>query len=482
MSANNVISLPRVESLTSLAATHTPSASLCLLLSDLIGLSLVFWLSVWTKHALNPDLHLGFYLEVFPCVLLFLSVFFFQGLYPALLLHPAEEMRRVFHSVTAVFLVLISATFLMKNGAEYSRYVFLFTWALGAPVVVLGRTLVRKLLIKASWWSVPATMLGSSAAAQKLARNLASRQLGLRITGVLLDGPVATWGPDLPPIIGHLSDEPAPPGRRSSRYAILAMPQRSHAEIRQIIQDHCRSFHHILIVTDLLGICCLGISPREIGGQVGLEIPQRLCFLVPRIMKRCLDIAVSVALLTLLLPVLLLICIAIRIDSKGSILFGHLRYGRDGQPFRALKFRTMVVNADQILEDYLKLHPEHMREWQLDHKLKNDPRITGAGRWLRRYSLDELPQLINIVAGHMSLVGPRPIVKSEIARYATSYDLYTRVTPGLTGLWQVSGRNNTTYGERVAFDEYYIRNWSIWMDIYILARTFQAVLQADGAY
>jgi Undecaprenyl-phosphate galactose phosphotransferase WbaP len=304
----------------------------------------------------------------------------------------------------------------------------------------------------------------------------------LRITGVLLDGSTTTWDPDLPPVIGHLSDAPAIRDQRPTRYAILAMPHRSHAEIRQIIQDHCKSFHRILIVTDLLGICCLGISPREIGGQVGLEIPQRLCFLGPKVMKRTLDIVASLALLLLLVPVLLVICIAIKIDSEGPIFFGHLRYGRDGKAFRALKFRTMVADADRILQAYLQLHPEYMREWQLDHKLKNDPRITRVGRWLRRYSLDELPQLINIVAGHMSLVGPRPIVQSEIARYATSYDLYTRVTPGLTGLWQVSGRNNTTYGERVAFDEYYIRNWSIWMDIYILTRTFTAVLNAHGAY
>jgi Undecaprenyl-phosphate galactose phosphotransferase WbaP len=482
MSANNVISLPGVASHTRSAATHPPSASLCLLLSDFVGLSAVFWLAVWSKYTLSPDLHLKFYLEVFPSVLFFLTVLFSQGLYPALLLHPAEEMRRVFHSVTAVLLVLISATFLMKSGAEYSRYVFVFTWALGTPAILLGRTLVRKLLSGASWWSVPATVLGSGPAAQRLVRSLANRQLGLRITGVLLDGSTTTWDPDLPPVIGHLSDAPAMRGHRPTRYAILAMPDRSHAEIRQIIQDHCKSFHRILIVTDLLGICCLGISPREIGGQVGLEIPQRLCFLGPKVMKRTLDIVASLALLLLLVPVLLLICIAIKIDSAGPIFFGHLRYGRDGKAFRALKFRTMVADADRTLQNYLKLHPEYMREWQLDHKLKNDPRITRVGRWLRRYSLDELPQLINIVAGHMSLVGPRPIVQSEIARYATSYDLYTRVTPGLTGLWQVSGRNNTTYGERVAFDEYYIRNWSIWMDIYILTRTFTAVVNAHGAY
>jgi Undecaprenyl-phosphate galactose phosphotransferase WbaP len=481
MSTNNAITLPRVESLAGLAAKHTPSAAICLLLSDLAGLTAVFWLAVWSKYLCNSDLSVKFYLEVFPFVMLFLVAFFFEGLYPALLLHPAEEMRRVFHSVTAVFLILISATFLMKSGADYSRYVFLVTWALGAPVVILNRAGVRKLLQNSPWWPVQATLIGSGTTAQKFAQNLAGRGLGLRITGVLLDDPVAGWDPNLPPVIGYLSDYPAAVVQ-TTRYAILAMPNRSHEEIRQIIQDHCRNFHHILIVTDVLGVCCLGISAREIGGQVGLEIPQRLCFLIPRVMKRTLDVALSIALLALLLPLFLLICAAIKIGSKGPIFFGHFRYGRDGEPFRALKFRTMIVNADRVLEDYLGAHPEYMLEWQRDHKLKNDPRITKVGRWLRRYSLDELPQLLNIVAGHMSLVGPRPIVKSEIVRYATSYDLYTRVTPGLTGLWQVSGRNNTTYGERVAFDEYYVRNWSIWMDIYILARTFQAVLQADGAY
>jgi Undecaprenyl-phosphate galactose phosphotransferase WbaP len=391
-------------------------------------------------------------------------------------------MRRVFHSVTAVFLVLVSTTFLRKSGAEYSRYVFLVTWALGTPAVLLGRSFIRKLVSRMSWWPVPAIVLGSGPAAQQVARSLKNTQLGLRITGVLLESPIAAWDADLPPVIGHLSDAPLISAHGFARYAILAVPHRSHAEIRQIIQDHCKSFHRILIVTDLPGICCLGISPREIGGRVGLEIPQRLCFLVPKVMKRCLDLVLSTVLLLLLLPLLLVICIGIKINSDGPVFFGHLRYGRDGKGFRALKFRTMVTNADRILEAHLQRYPEHMREWQLDHKLKNDPRITRVGRWLRRYSLDELPQLVNILAGHMSLVGPRPIVQSEIPRYAASYDLYTRVPPGLTGLWQVSGRNNTTYKERVAFDEYYIRNWSIWMDMYILARTFQAVLHADGAY
>jgi Undecaprenyl-phosphate galactose phosphotransferase WbaP len=481
MSANTIISPPGFANIARSTFAHYPSASLCLLLSDFISLSLVFLLVVWSKYILSPDLNLRFYLEAFPAVMIFLGVFFSQSLYPALLLHPAEEMRRVFHCVTAVLLVLISTTFLRKSGTDYSRYVFIVGWLLATPTILLGRAIIRKILGQTSWWPVPAVVLGSGAAAQQVARSLKNTQLGLRITGVLLEGPITEWASDLPPVVGHLTDAPSV-ARGFARYAILAMPHRSHAEIRQIIQDHCSSFHRILIVTDIPGICCLGIAAREIGGQVGLEIPQRLCFVAPKVTKRCLDVSVSASLLLLLSPLFVVVAAAIRLNSKGPIFFGHLRYGRDGKAFRALKFRTMVTDADRILETYLQRHPEHMSEWQRDHKLKDDPRITPVGRWLRRYSLDELPQLFNILTGHMSLVGPRPIVKSEITRYANSYDLYTRVSPGLTGLWQVSGRNNTTYRERVAFDEYYIRNWSIWMDMYILARTFQAVLLADGAY
>jgi Undecaprenyl-phosphate galactose phosphotransferase WbaP len=482
MSANSVITSPSLATLRRQTAVYSPNASVCLLFSDFVALSAIFWIAVWSKAAFNPDLSIKFYLEVFPSISIFLGVFFSQGLYPSLLMHPAEEMRRIFHSITAVLLVLVSTTFLFKTGAEYSRYVFLAAWILAAPAVLLGRFLTRKMFSQRSWWPVPAVVLGSGPAAHRIARALEHSQLGLRLTGALLEDASSPWEADLPPVIGHISDAPIISERGLARYAILALTDRSHAEIRQIIQDYCQNFQRILMVTDIPGICCLGISPREIGGQVGLEIPQRLSFAAPRFIKRCLDIVVSALLLVLLVPTFLIAALAVKLNSQGPVFFGHRRYGRDGKAVRALKFRTMVIDADNVLETHLRRHPEQMREWQRDHKLKNDPRVTRVGRWLRRYSIDELPQLVNILLGHMSLVGPRPIVQSEIARYATSYDLYTRVTPGLTGLWQVSGRNNTTYMERVAFDEYYIRNWSIWMDMYILARTFQAVIHAEGAY
>ena len=159
-----------------------------------------------------------------------------------------------------------------------------------------------------------------------------------------------------------------------------------------------------------------------------------------------------------------------------------MRIGRDGRLLRVYKFRTMVSDADAKLKEWLAEDAALREEWERDHKLREDPRITRMGRFLRKTSLDELPQLLNVVMGDMSLVGPRPIVVAEVKKYGAVFDEYCRVRPGLTGLWQISGRNNTTYAERVAFDHYYITNWSIWMDIWILGRTIPVVLTGYGAY
>jgi Undecaprenyl-phosphate galactose phosphotransferase WbaP len=230
------------------------------------------------------------------------------------------------------------------------------------------------------------------------------------------------------------------------------------------------------------GLCSLGISARELGGEVGFELPQRLFHTGVSVIKRSLDVVLGVFALAVISPLFLLIAIAVKLTSRGPVFYAQSRVGKSGEVFKALKFRTMIRDADAALADYLAKHPECLLEWRRDHKLKNDPRITKVGKWLRRLSLDELPQLLNIAAGHMSLVGPRPIVKAEIEKYGRGYELYSRVRPGLTGLWQVSGRNNTSYEDRVAYDEYYVRNWSIWLDTYILVRTVKVVVTSEGAY
>jgi Undecaprenyl-phosphate galactose phosphotransferase WbaP len=190
----------------------------------------------------------------------------------------------------------------------------------------------------------------------------------------------------------------------------------------------------------------------------------------------------SVLALIVLAPILAAIAIAVKLESSGPAVFGHLRIGQNGRMFRAWKFRTMVANGEEVLKQYLESNPEAQAEWNRDHKLRNDPRITRVGRLLRKTSLDELPQLWNVLANEMSLVGPRPIVEAEIPKYGNSYTLYTRVKGGVTGLWQVSGRNDVSYEERVKLDSFYVRNWSVWLDLCILYRTIGTVLFRSGAY
>ncbi|MDE1154394.1 MAG: sugar transferase [Acidobacteriaceae bacterium] len=208
--------------------------------------------------------------------------------------------------------------------------------------------------------------------------------------------------------------------------------------------------------------------------------PQRL--LRYRVIKRLIDVALILLMSPILIPVVLLIALAVRVTSPGPIFFSHRRIRAHGDFFSMWKFRTMCVNSAEVLEEYLKHNPQARAEWLKNHKLKNDPRVTSVGDFLRRTSLDELPQLWNVLTGSMSLVGPRPIVAAEVEKYGRYFADYSSVKPGLTGLWQVSGRSRTSYAERVQLDRQYAREWSLRMDLKILVRTVTSVVNQDGAY
>jgi undecaprenyl-phosphate galactose phosphotransferase len=200
-----------------------------------------------------------------------------------------------------------------------------------------------------------------------------------------------------------------------------------------------------------------------------------------RLTKRLFDTLAALMLLMLLSPGFLLVALAIRRDG-GPALFAHPRIGKKGQVFNCYKFRTMVVDAEKQLEQLLQRQPELRKQWQAEHKLRLDPRVSPLGRFLRRTSLDELPQLINVIRGEMSLVGPRPVVRSELPRYGDQVGYYLMVRPGMTGLWQVSGRNDVDYDTRVYLDSWYVKNWSLWHDLVILFKTVSVVLTRQGAY
>ncbi|AIP11699.1 sugar transferase [Burkholderia pseudomallei] len=216
--------------------------------------------------------------------------------------------------------------------------------------------------------------------------------------------------------------------------------------------------------------------------QVG-HVAQRMrtSGIAKRIVKRAFDVAAASCLIVVLSPALAVIAFLVKRDG-GPAVFGHVRIGRDGRPFKCLKFRSMVMNADAVLKALLERDPHARAEWEREFKLKNDVRITPIGRFLRRSSLDELPQLMNVVRGEMSLVGPRPVVEAELARYGDDVRYYLAAKPGMTGLWQVSGRNDTSYATRVSLDVSYVKEWSLRRDLVILLQTVNVVLRGSGAY
>lgn len=198
-------------------------------------------------------------------------------------------------------------------------------------------------------------------------------------------------------------------------------------------------------------------------------------------LKRVFDLAAAASLGVIFLPLILVVAVLLHRDG-GHIIFRHRRIGRGGKAFDCLKFRSMVPDADRVLRDLLTQHPELMAEWLRDHKLRHDPRVTAVGRFLRRTSLDELPQLWNVIRGEMSMVGPRPVIREELLRYGRCAGIYLSARPGVTGLWQVNGRNNTDYRRRVVLDVYYVRRQNLFLDLYILLRTSYVVLGGSGAY
>ena len=215
---------------------------------------------------------------------------------------------------------------------------------------------------------------------------------------------------------------------------------------------------------------------------LGAEVETRDAAQLNDLFKRCFDVAFAVTFVVIALPALCLLAIALQLDSPGKLFFVQQRVGRNGKPFGCVKFRTMREDAAEVLAELLATSAEARGEWEADHKLRNDPRVSRLGRFVRKLSLDELPQLYNILVGEMSVVGPRPIVQAEIPKYGAFFADYCAIKPGLTGLWQVSGRNDVTYEQRVQMDSWYVRNWSLWHDIAILCKTVPALLKRSGAY
>jgi Undecaprenyl-phosphate galactose phosphotransferase WbaP len=457
-----------------------------LLAGDFLALAFSACLAVvlrqWANGAIQPEVYARLWVAPTLSVIAFAAM----GLYPGVALNPAEELRRSAVTVTLVYVALAAATFLAKEAEVYSRGAFVLAWAMSVVAGPMMRGFLRRRFAAKGWWGYPVAILGSGPVARDVILRLSRHpELGLKPALVLSDGvggePPGTEVEGVS-VVGGL-DSAAVAGRELRiPYAIVAMPEAGREASLKIVERYGKVFSHLVVVSDLFGSSIMWISGLDLGGILGFEVQQRLLLPGPRRTKRLMDL-VLLALGSV--PVLILVAVLaviVKLTSPGPVFFGQTRIGQGGRRFTAWKFRSMVADAERVLESYLATNPAEREQWDRDHKLKRDPRITAFGSFLRRSSLDELPQLWNVLKGEMSLVGPRPIVEAEIKHYSHRYHLYGRLKPGLTGLWQVSGRNDTTYAERVDYDSYYVRNWSVWLDLVILGRTVWTVVSGRGAY
>lgn len=426
-------------------------------------------------RALISPIDFEAYRDIFTLLLLGPIFYWASGTYQSIALPPHREIKQIFLATTLTFLVILAVLFITKSGDIYSRLVLVWAWfasVIGVPVV---RGMVRRHFARRPWWGRPLVICGQGSLVDEVWNSLLDKpERGLfpveRLTFQENDPQQFT-------ILRECAK------RYTNPLILLTPPENNKAIAAGLISDASRLFSGVLLSPVYSpSDARLWLTPRDLGPVVGLLIRQNLLDGRRLRVKRLCDIVFSILGSVLTIPIGIFIALCIRCDSAGPIIYTQQRIGQGGKPIKVYKFRTMVPNADAVLFEYLAANPLLAAEWKADRKLRQDPRLTRVGNILRKTSLDELPQFWNVLMGSMSLVGPRPIVPCEESKYGAVYEEYCMVKPGITGLWQISGRNNTSYEERVRLDHYYVSNWSVWMDLWILGRTVPVVAMGYGAY
>ncbi len=456
---------------------------LLLLLSDLVAIILAFLIAFWLRatwipqwfHVLPEVLPVKAILNYWFLILIWPLVFAYEGLYTRKL--PSEvELLQIWKGTLIAGLLAFAALFYVR-GYAVSRLILLLSLLGIAILVPLCRSLTKRILTTLGLWATRALLVGQDDLSQSLQSYLSHHpEMGYRIVGVMEPPEEAT---SLEKFLQELDQrvQAVRPGA-----IFLSGKQLPTRILQELMERYVGRVEEILYLPDLEGLRIANMDIEHLGTGVVMKLKGPLLTRPNLILKRVFDVVASILLLILALPIWLAIALAIKWDSPGPVLFVQRRVGYKGRTFPCYKFRTMYVDAEDRLQAVLKADPEARKQWEEHRKLPRDPRVTRVGRFLRRFSLDELPQLLNVLKGDMSLVGPRPYLEEELPDLARDVQIITSVKPGLTGLWQVSGRSDLTFRERAILDEYYVRNWSLWLDLVILIKTLSVILKGDGAY
>lgn len=458
--------------------------NIVLILSDILAASFAILLSTLIRQLLIPLMGgsinwplifqgLLFYVP-FTVILAWLT-----GLYPGLGLASVQEMQKVLYVVTLSSIFLGILLFFQKLGLSYSRLIFVMTWFLSVAMILGYRFGLRRNCSRYSWWGIPLIVVGSPENTRPvIGMLLRNRRLGLK--------PVYVYDPEGKetetikgiPFIKEKDTLIKIAGEEAINYVVFT--DRLDADLNSDIYWMRDIFPHMLFILNTPIVSTLWSHTIDLHGTLLVGTDYRLLNKTERLIKFIIDKLLTLLLLLVSWPFYFLLALLVRLSSKGPVLYTQMRLGLSGKEFASYKFRTMYQNADEKLSELLANDPLAAEEYEHYHKLANDPRITWIGRFLRRYSLDEFPQLINVLKGDMNLIGPRSYLPRELPDMGQHAKIILTVKPGLTGWWQVMGRNATTFQERLLLDEYYISNWSIWLDIYIAIKTVWVVISGQG--
>lgn len=481
------------------ASRHSPTAgllsyrqvfltSLPLLFADFAALVVCYLLgTVVTEWILQtPIYYPGLWNNLTALCLCYLMLGSVLGLFPASGINPVRELRNQITAISGSFLVLIALNGLVGIVTTNEVVTVVLAFMMVLIVGPSSRFTARRACAPSRWWGERVIILGNGLQG-KLVYQFLERmpQRGLKPLGVVDECPnhYGNSGVDERfEFLGITSELVSVCRRNDCHWVIAAVGDKSEEEVSRILAEGSLIPNLVVLHSNMM-MPTLWVDSFEAAGLTGIHVRDRMLVPFQRVFKRLLDFTLALILLVATAPLFLFLLLWARKVNRGPVFYCHRRIGRYGKPFGVWKFTTMVPDAPAVLKEYLAANPTAKREWETFHKLKNDPRvIPGYGNLLRRTSLDELPQLLNVLTGEMSLVGPRPVyTRDEIEMYGELYPLYMRVRPGLSGLWQVSGRNNTTFADKVCMDTYYVMNWSLWLDYFILLRTIRTVLFREGS-
>jgi undecaprenyl-phosphate galactose phosphotransferase len=465
-----------------------------LILTDIVVIMLSFWLAHIIRSEILPHLMERFrttpvysfshFLQYSYWIFLWIFIFAYEKLYTKRL--PIwEEVKVLTKSAVLSSSVIIIVIFITKQQLRFSRATVILALLFSIWLLPLFRYVIKILLIKTNLWRKNLLILGVHQTSLLIIQGLRkNRSMGYEIIGFLDDDPQKIgkkfFGVE---VIGAMSDLEEISKKYHSKDIMVTVPHLPRRKLKELLVK-CESLSDSMWLIPRTGdFITEGVEIEVLGEVLTLFIKKNLAKPLNIFLKRIFEVTLTVLLFILLMPLFLIITLAIKLDSQGPVLFVQKRFGQNKQTFELFKFRSMYVDGDKRLDEYFEKNPSALEEWKKFKKLKNhDPRVTRTGRIIRRYSLDELPQLYNVLTGEMSLVGPRPYLDEELEGRDIFKEIIAKVKPGITGLWQTSGRSDLSFEKRLSLDEYYVRNWSLWYDIVILLKSIRVIFSSRGAY